>query len=395
MFHQSTKFGIILVVTLSLVVSLSYSSSSTILEADQSTLPFHSSIVTSSSSTFSNILPMSSATLTPISSPKSVSSITVTTSSITNVQTLSTIPSPYVYVVIGTDVTFTPIMGIYDSTIPSPSAYNEIGQSFGTNQNILDSTGSSGDKTPPSFTITFDRTEFPFSINGKHYRLDELNDISPVIIETGKSLKIQLKMYENSGTKNIQHVTLYVNQYGNQILNDLTETAITFEQGKETQISDPNNLIESAKISQSSERNKSVFDFEITFSKEIDTSDLLFRVWDAKRNSFDLHIPNSLRIIMTQPTSTFTEGIIKAGLIPKSNQPMNEEPIFSWNKFDQWTVYANSIVSDKEFLESVGINGNSVPSWIKQNNAKWVKEGKLTQQELVIALKNLKNRGII
>jgi hypothetical protein len=266
---------------------------------------------------------------------------------------------------------------------PSPSPSNSS------------SGGSSGDRTPPSFTTTFDETEFPFSINGKQYRLNELNAISSITIETGKPLHLQLKMYENGGVDNVQHVTLYLNQDGNRILNDLTETTITFEQGKETEISDPYNLIESVTIKQSTDGNKSVFDFEVIFSNEMGTSDLLFRVWDAKRNSVNLHIPDTLMVIIGEPTSTFSTGVIKEDSIPTSNESIDEEPIFSWQKFDQWAGYADSTVSDIEFLENVGIDGDSIPSWVKQNNAKWVKEGKLTQQELVIALENLKSRGII
>jgi len=248
--------------------------------------------------------------------------------------------------------------------------------------------GGSGDSTPPSFITTFDETDYPFSINGNNYSLDQLNNIIPVSVETGKPLKLQIKMFDNGGTQNIQHVSLFVNQHGNKILNDLSETSITFEKGKDTEIIDPHNLIESASIVSSTQGNKAVFDFEVVFSKEMDTSDLLFRIWDIKRNSVDLHVPESLIVMLAEPTAIIEDVIFQE---PNVESTMDAEPIFSWDKFNQWAGYSESELTDKEFLEHVGIEGNDIPDWVKENNAKWVKDGEMTQEELVIVLKYLES----
>lgn len=175
--------------------------------------------------------------------------------------------------------------------------------------------GGGGDSTPPSYITAFDETEHPFSINGNSFSLNELDDISLTTVETGKLLHLQIKLFDNAGPQNIQHVSLYLNQHGNRILNDLTETSITFEKGKDTEIIDPHELIESASVVSSTLGNKAVFDFEVTFSKEMDTSDLLFRVWDFKRNSVDLHIPESLTVMLAEPTSE----IIESGILQERN----------------------------------------------------------------------------
>ena len=167
----------------------------------------------------------------------------------------------------------------------------------------LSSDDSSGDRIPPSFRTTFDKTEFPLTINGTNYRLDQINNLPTIKLETGKPLKLQIRMYENEGTDNIQHVTLYLNQHGEKILNDLTETSITFENEKATQITDPNNLIEYAAIIHSIEGIKDVFEFELKFSKEMNTTDLLFKIWDTKRNSVNLYIPEILTVIDVSATS--------------------------------------------------------------------------------------------
>ena len=116
--------------------------------------------------------------------------------------------------------------------------------------------------------------------------------------------------------------------------------------------------------------------------------------WDTKRNSVDLLIPKSLTVIIGEPTSeTVSDSILK------SDEPlggiMDAEPVFSWEKFNQWAGYSDGVISDEEFLDNVGIDGNDIPSWIKMNNAKWVKDGVISQEELLIALKNLDSRGII
>lgn len=168
---------------------------------------------------------------------------------------------------------------------------------------LLSFSDDGGDRIPPSFRTTFDKTEFPLTINGTNYRLDQIKNLPTMKLETGKLLKLQIRMYENEGTDNIQHVTLYLNQHGENILNDLTETGITFEKEKDIQITDPNNLIEYATITHNIEEVKDVFEFELKFSKEMNTSDLLFRIWDTKKNSVNMYIPKILTVVDVSSTS--------------------------------------------------------------------------------------------
>jgi hypothetical protein len=268
------------------------------------------------------------------------------------------------------------------------------GEVFGT-VTRLSFCDSGGDCIPPSFRTTFDKTEFPLTINDTNYNLDQLNNLSAIKVEIGKPLKLQIRMYENEGTNNIQHVTLYLNQHGNKILNDLTETGITFEKEKATQITDPNNLIEFAIITQSIQGNKDVFEFELKFSKEMNTSDLLFRIWDTRRNSVDLYIPEILTVIATSPSSENGHGDTLQESVTQSNGGEENDQIFSTEIFNQWAGFSNITISDKEFLNHLEIEGQRIPNWIKQYNAKWVHDGKLTQYDLVMALKNLESREIL
>ena len=41
------------------------------------------------------------------------------------------------------------------------------------------------------------------------------------------------------------------------------------------------------------------------------------------------------------------------------------------------------------------MEGEYIPDWLKNNNAKWLKDGLITQQDLALAIKNLHERKII
>ena len=193
---------------------------------------------------------------------------------------------------------------------------------------------STGDQIPPSFRVTFESTEFPLTINGTNYRLDQIKNVTLTKVEIGKPLKLQIRMYENEGTANVQHVMLYLNQHGPKILNDLTETGITYEKGKNTQIIDPDNLIENATITQSIEGYKNVFEFEVKFSKKMDTSDLLFRIWDYPRNSVDMYIPNALVVTDTSASLKNIQNNVLQESVAKLNdtERINLKPSLPENK---------------------------------------------------------------
>ena len=257
-----------------------------------------------------------------------------------------------------------------------------------TPQNSPQGNGGGGDSTPPSF-VTLDDSEFPLSINGKNYGLDELLNLTTKVISTGEQINLRIKMYDNEGAQNIQHVSLYVNQHGTRILNDLSETEIIFEKGRDIEIIDPHELIESASIVSGTQENTAIFDFDIVFSKEMDTSDLLFRVWDTKRNSVDLYVPDALTVL--EESSSIISSDSRSGGVVEFVATSADDSVFSWEQFDSWAGYSESELSDKEFLEHVGIEGEDIPNWVKQYYTKWIKSGLITFEELVTVLNYLKS----
>jgi len=131
----------------------------------------------------------------------------------------------------------------------------------------------------------------------------------------------------------------------------------------------------------------------MVFDKPMDTSDVILRVWDAKRNSIDIEFENVIKVIESPASEIIVTPELE--IDPEPILEIDPEPVFSWERFNEWAGYSGSNLTDEEFLKHLEIDGNNIPSWIKQNNAKWVKQGLISQDELVIALENLENRGII
>jgi hypothetical protein len=116
-----------------------------------------------------------------------------------------------------------------------------------------------------------------------------------------------------------------------------------------------------------------------------------------KKPEVDTSTKESSQASLIEKPTTKTESKSSAPIEEPNvkNSIVDEEPIFSWQKFNQWAGYSDTDISDKEFLENIGIDATEIPEWIKENNAKWVKQKQLTQKEFVLALENLKSRGII
>jgi len=75
---------------------------------------------------------------------------------------------------------------------------------------------------------------------------------------------------------------------------------------------------------------------------------------------------------------------------------IDPEPLISKQILDDWSGFSSNYVSDSELLSHIGIDGEVIPSWLKKSNiTKWLRDGVLSQQEFVNALKFLDKNGII
>jgi hypothetical protein len=256
--------------------------------------------------------------------------------------------------------------------------------------------GSGGDHTPPSIYVGFDQNEFPLKYAGVKYEPHQFETVHTAVIETGEELQLTLKLYENSGAVNVKHVELYLNQFGSRILNDLTETIVIYDTQSGLEIIDPHNLIVTANVIPSESGNKAVFDFVVVFENEIPQSDIMFRVWDIKRNLMQFHLPDVLvvkiseqsTIVSIEPESGISESVPEVELTTKTWTSEQLSVLKQWGGYDVGTA------SDIEVLSEFGINGEKIPSYVKQF-VKWILDDEVDKEEFVNALQYLKRQGIL
>jgi len=257
----------------------------------------------------------------------------------------------------------------------------------------ISGSGGGGDNIAPSFTTTFSEDDYPLRIFDVDYSLSMIENIPTKMIKTGESIQIELNMYDNGGPQNVQHVDMYVNQKGDKILNDRSETVITYD-SEDIELQDPYNLIQSANVVSSVLGNKVQFLFDVSFAKAMDTSDILFRVWDLNRNVSYLHIPDALEVnesgLLSGEQSSETSEILEPESISQ-DPTFIPEPLISTDFLKGWAGFSSESISDPEFLSHVGLDGQEIPNWVKQNIPRWVLDGQITQQEFVNALEYLVN----
>ena len=275
--------------------------------------------------------------------------------------------------------------------------------------------GSAGDRTNPSVSTGFAQNEFPLKYDGVNYQSYQLNSVHTAIIENGEILHATLRVYENSGAGNVQHVELYLNQFGSQILNDLTETIVIYDKQSGLKIIDPHNLIYTATVTPSESGNKAVFDFVIVFENEIPESDLLFRIWDSKRNSMQFHLSDALivkiseqssGIISVEPESVEPESdsesiLVTPKAIPKTSELTPEDELSTktligeqLSVLKKWAGYDMESASDVDVLSKFGIKGEKIPPYVK-HLVKWILEDKISTEDLVNALQYFKREGVL
>jgi hypothetical protein len=259
--------------------------------------------------------------------------------------------------------------------------------------------GTASDTTIPTFTTDLE-------ING--VELVE-NSGETITVTAGEPTNIGISATDNFGAQNITHLDIYYNHDGNKILNNLKESYITFE-NEELFSTDPNSILDSVTMLTLLVDDFKKFTFDVVFGKSFDTSDVLVRAWDLSGNSNSLYYEDALKVVSSDtvpasesaeptPTSESTAPASESAEptpTSESTAPASEsaEPSFI-DVFDQWAGYTSTSVSDSDFLNQLGIDGDHIPKWYKQNNAKWFKDGLISQTVFVAGLDDLNTRGIL
>jgi len=167
----------------------------------------------------------------------------------------------------------------------------------------------------------------------------------------------------------------------------------------------------------------------VVFEDEIPQSDVMFRVWDIKRNSIDIHLPDALIVTISEQQSNIISIVPESGIsdtepesepivpeatpevpeatpeVPKPTPGISESvPEVelhpkTWTSgqltvLKQWGGYEVETASDLDVLSKFGIKGEKIPPYVKQF-VKWILKNEISQEEFVNALQYLKREGIL
>jgi len=253
--------------------------------------------------------------------------------------------------------------------------------------------GDSGDNTPPSFeTISYTgvQTEFADGTIGFGGILEQeikfFNNMPTQIIEANKPAQARLILYENAGPHALEHITLYTNLHGIERSIYDSDTYIRYNIGKPIQIEDPHGFFKDADISLNVRDQKIEVIFDMTFAKQMETSDVIIRAWDIYRNSRDVHFEDAIKVVL--PTSP---QVVEIPTLNKTDQ----KAFIPQDIFDKWAGYSEETISDSELLAEIGIEADYIPNWYKKMASNWIKNGVVTYQEFADALYFLYESGIL
>jgi len=268
--------------------------------------------------------------------------------------------------------------------------------------------GSSGDHTAPTFntfSVTGARTQQEDGTIGFGGILSQeiqlTNKMPTAIVETGNEIQLRMLLYENSGTSALQHIALYTNLHGKDRI-DKSDTYVQYDKGKPIKIVDKNGYLSDTKVSFVQRNNNVEWVFSLTFTKPMDTSNIIVRAWDIDRNSRDAVFLDAIKVEQaesTLPSESQPEIIpeLQFEVKPESDLvKMDPEPLLSGPLLKQWAGFSEESVSDEEFLQNLGLEGTKIPSWFKKSQvAKWVIEETISQRELIDTLKFFEKNGIL
>ncbi len=168
------------------------------------------------------------------------------------------------------------------------------------------------DPFKPLMPIKDTALDLPLQINDEGFAISQYaNTIQTYNAETGEPLKLRLILNDETG---VEHIGLYTNLRGHEREVHNSDTFIVFDEHRPLEISDPNGHFSKVDFTVEEEGQRYVAVYEITFAKPMDTSDIIFRIWDERKNSGDTKIFNALKVTGT-PLVDETVEIEKSNML--------------------------------------------------------------------------------
>jgi len=186
------------------------------------------------------------------------------------------------------------------------------------------------DRLNPSFEVAFFRNEIPLVIDNTKFKTSEFSEgTKTVTTEVGELINLELLLFENTGPHNIQNIILYPNIQEDNFTKMETDTYIVFQKDNpiltgykleqyktrgiredpyrsytypnllgnySIQINDPKNLFSEVSADAKRVNHKMEVEFEITFAKNMEKSNLVITASDVKKNTMICNIVNALEV---------------------------------------------------------------------------------------------------
>jgi len=150
--------------------------------------------------------------------------------------------------------------------------------------------------------------DYPLSINGNGYLLTQYgNTIQTYQGKTGEPISFKMALSDSTG---VEHIAMYTNLRGNAREIQDSDTFVIYHEGKPLEITDPNGLFSNVNFTESEYNGKYIANFDITFDKPMDTSDVIIRTWDELRNSGDIKVFDAIKIEGESIVNPDTNNII-------------------------------------------------------------------------------------
>jgi len=170
--------------------------------------------------------------------------------------------------------------------------------------------------------------DYPVSINGNGYLLTQhANTIQTYTGKTGEPVSFKMTLFDATG---IEHIALYTNLRGDQREIQDSDTFVIYHEDKPLEITDPRGFFSSVNFTESEYNGKYIANFDMTFAKPMDTSDVIIRTWDELRNSGDIKIFDAIKIEGESIVNPDTNNLIVPDsaeiVIPYYKMPFYEIP---------------------------------------------------------------------
>ncbi|MBI4009647.1 MAG: hypothetical protein HY361_00430, partial [Candidatus Aenigmarchaeota archaeon] len=251
------------------------------------------------------------------------------------------------------------------------------------------------DPYTPIESIKDETLDLPHVINDNGYAISKYtNTIVTNTVETGNPINVKLNLSDETG---IEHIVLYTNLRGDQREISDSDTYIIFDEYKELEVIDPHQFFSFANVTVYENQTKYSINFNVTFAKPMEKSDIIFRIWDDRRNMADTKIFDALEIVGDDITKEEQFSLLLAEPAVKQAES-SEFALFDKEKslvLEGWAGYYQESFSDSSILQTLGFEGSYIPYWVKKTFGEGIHNEDLEVTDLKVALEYLIKIGVV